>query len=151
MKKLKIVNNSSWYEEGLHFECTGCGRCCTGSPGYVWVNDEEIQEMASYLKLTKKEFIQRYTRLVNGRLSLVELKKNYDCIFLKESKCAIYPVRPTQCKTFPWWSQNLTSLEAWQEAAKWCEGISKRAPKVSSEIIEEERQKHEKALSKGSF
>ena len=30
--------SDAWYaEEGLAFECTGCGDCCTGAPGYVWV------------------------------------------------------------------------------------------------------------------
>ena len=27
---------------GLRFECTQCGDCCTGAPGYVWVNKAEI-------------------------------------------------------------------------------------------------------------
>ena len=31
-----------WYAEGLRFKCTECGQCCTGAPGYVWVNEEEV-------------------------------------------------------------------------------------------------------------
>ncbi|HEV8050891.1 MAG TPA: YkgJ family cysteine cluster protein, partial [Parachlamydiaceae bacterium] len=69
------------------------------------------------------------------RYALVE-KKNYDCIFLKDKKCSVYPVRPTQCRTFPWWMQNLATPEDWKEAAKFCEGISDDAPLVSIDIIE---------------
>lgn len=32
--------------------------------------------------------------------------------------------RPTQCRTFPWWPQNLISDYDWQLAARECEGIT---------------------------
>ncbi|WP_296458322.1 hypothetical protein [Rubinisphaera sp.] len=40
----------SWYKDGLKFECTQCGNCCTGGPGAVWVSEEEIQAIAEYLE-----------------------------------------------------------------------------------------------------
>ena len=36
-----------WYKDGLGFQCTQCGDCCTGAPGYVWINAAEIA-FASY-------------------------------------------------------------------------------------------------------
>lgn len=128
-----------WYKEGLHFKCTGCGKCCTGSPGYVWINEDEIANISEYLNITREEFLKKYVRRCHGRLALVEMKKNYDCVFLKDNRCQIYPVRPTQCKTFPYWPQNLHSQEAWEETAKECEGISSCNPKVSIETIEEQK------------
>lgn len=137
---LKVIqDHSPWYNQGLRFECTGCGQCCTGAPGYVWVNENEIQQIAQFLNLTPEEFSQKYLRHVNGRLSLIELPKTYDCIFLKDKKCQIYAVRPTQCRTFPWWPQNLKSEKEWQEAASFCEGICAQAPLVSFETIEQQR------------
>ena len=130
-----LKDEKPWYSEGLRFKCTECGECCTGGPGYCWVTDEEISAIADYLKMDLKKFQRRYLRYVTGRYSLVETK-NYDCIFLKDKKCTIYPVRPTQCRTFPWWAQNLSSPEAWEEAAKRCEGISKEAPIVPLKTIE---------------
>jgi Fe-S-cluster containining protein len=133
---LKVLSNDKpWYSEGLRFKCTECGQCCTGAPGYAWVTDEEIQTIADHLKMSVKDFGKRFLRIAKGRYALVE-KKNYDCIFLKDKKCSIYPVRPTQCRTFPWWMQNLSSPEEWKEAAKYCEGISDDAPLVSYEMIE---------------
>lgn len=139
MSKLKVIKDQSpWYSEGLHFECTGCGQCCTGSPGYIWVNQEEIQEIAEHLNLTIKEFSRRYLRHVKGRLSLLEMPKSYDCIFLKDKKCQIYSVRPGQCRTYPWWPQNLKTESDWEEAAHFCEGIRKEAPLVKIEIIQKQ-------------
>ncbi|MBM3201060.1 MAG: YkgJ family cysteine cluster protein [Chlamydiae bacterium] len=113
----------TWYEKGLNFRCTGCGQCCTGAPGFVWLTDKDIENLSLHLELPTKEFLKRYTRFVHGRYSLTEKKPQYDCVFLKDNKCSVYEARPVQCRKFPWWPQNLTSKRAWQEAAKHCEGI----------------------------
>jgi Fe-S-cluster containining protein len=130
-----------WYKDGLRFECTGCGGCCTGSPGYVWVSDEEIEKMATYLNLSLEEFSKNYLRLIGKRYSLREHPRagNYDCFFLKEKRCTIYPVRPSQCSAFPWWRENLDSPESWTETARRCEGINKTAPLVSLLDIENKK------------
>ncbi|MCB1149115.1 MAG: YkgJ family cysteine cluster protein [Chlamydiia bacterium] len=132
-----------WYEEGLHFECTGCGKCCTGAPGYTWVSESEIRALAENLKISVEEFGRKYLRKKGNRYALLEKPVSYDCIFLQEGKCAVYEARPLQCRTYPWWAANLKSKEAWQRAAKECEGIRLEAPKVSKETIEIERLKQE--------
>jgi uncharacterized protein len=48
--------NDPWYRDGLAFACTGCGDCCTGAPGYVWVTRAEIEAMAAALGLAPAEF-----------------------------------------------------------------------------------------------
>jgi len=122
--KLPMAEDKKWYDKGLKFKCTGCGKCCTGSPGFVWVSAEEIVSIANFLKLSISNFKKRYLRVVDNRFCLTERKKNYDCIFLDGKKCTIYAHRPTQCKTFPWWIHNISSEAAWQEAGKDCEGIN---------------------------
>ena len=124
-----------WYKDGLKFKCTECGKCCTGSPGHVWLSDDEIIAMAEHLKLSIDDFAMRYLRLVNGRIALLEDPRTYDCIFLKDKKCQIYSLRPKQCRTFPWWQRNLKSREDWNEAASYCEGINPAAPIVPIEVI----------------
>jgi uncharacterized protein len=116
-----------WYEKGLSFGCTGCGKCCTGSPGAVWVSEKEAEEIAESLGISKKEFLAKYTRKLGDRTALIEKKPkngNYDCIFLQGKQCQIYSKRPKQCRTFPWWKENLSSFEEWQNVAKECEGIN---------------------------
>ena len=130
----------TWYKEGLRFKCTGCGQCCTGEPGYVWLKPEEITTMATHLGITEEQFIQTYTRSIFGRISLREDRVSYDCIFLKDKKCQVYSVRPKQCRTFPWWTENLTSQEDWKIAAQRCEGIDHpEAPVIPLSQIEMEK------------
>jgi len=126
-----------WYKNGLRFSCTGCGKCCTGSPGYVWINDQEITEMADFLKISFEEFVKKYTRKVADRLALLEHPRNYDCVFLKDKKiCTLYNARPKQCRTYPWWPENLESKKAWEEESKRCEGINHAdAPLISFKEI----------------
>lgn len=126
-----------WYNEGLRFQCTGCGKCCTGFPGYVWVTEQEIVAMAARLKLPLDEFSAKYVRKVGDRFSLKEHHKTYACVFLEGNKCKVYEDRPKQCQTFPWWSENLASKQDWQDAGKNCEGINHpEAPLISLEEIE---------------
>jgi uncharacterized protein len=113
----------TWYQKGLRFKCTECGQCCTGSPGYVWVEAQEMQKMADFLKLSLEAFMQRYVRKIGTRYSLIEHPENYDCVFLQGRKCQVYAARPKQCRAFPWWEENLKTPESWKETAKRCEGI----------------------------
>ena len=69
-----------WYKDGLKFECTQCGDCCTGAPGYVWVNKEEIELMAQTVGMEVEEFEANYVRRVGIRKSLIEYD-NGDCVF----------------------------------------------------------------------
>ena len=110
-----------WYKDGLRFECTQCGRCCTGAPGYVWVTRAEVAELAKFLNVTLEKFAQRFVRKVGRRYSLIE-KANNDCVFY-DGGCTVYPVRPRQCRTYPFWPENLKSRHAWDELEDECPGV----------------------------
>ncbi len=125
-----------WYEGGLHFKCTGCGDCCTGAPGYVWVTNAEIEAMAESLEMNLEKFGKKYVRLVGIRKSLVEFG-NGDCVFFdnKTRKCQVYEKRPRQCRTWPFWHSNLTSPDAWDGIAEHCPGCN-RGPLIPLNEIE---------------
>ncbi len=126
-----------WYKEGLRFKCTGCGQCCTGSPGYVWIKEEEAQLMASALQISLEEFVRKYTRRVGNQISLRENPRNFDCVFLEGKQCKVYSARPKQCRTFPWWKENVETQALWKEASDRCEGINHPdAPLISLEEIQ---------------
>lgn len=127
-----------WYKDGLRFQCTECGKCCTGSPGFVWVTVEEMASIAKLLNISIELFKIKYTRMRNNRYALIEKKsQNNACIFLEGKKCQIYQARPKQCRTFPWWDENLKSEESWKQAATACEGINDGAPVVPlSDIVQ---------------
>ncbi|GIW82569.1 MAG: zinc/iron-chelating domain-containing protein [Gemmatales bacterium] len=123
-----------WYENGLRFACTRCGNCCTGAPGFVWVNNDEVKAIADFLGQPLEETEGLYTRLANGRRTLRE-RPNGDCIFYhREKGCTIYPVRPRQCQTWPFWESNVRTPECWQKAGEHCPGIG-QGPLISAEEI----------------
>jgi Fe-S-cluster containining protein len=115
-----------WYVAGLAFECLQCGQCCAGpEEGFVWASDEEITAVAEFLKMGEKEFRLQYVRRVGLRRSFVENRKTHDCVFLKDGGCTIYPVRPMQCRTWPFWKSNIASPEDWSWAARRCSGVNR--------------------------
>lgn len=126
-----------WYKDGLRFTCTQCGNCCTGAPGAVWVNDEEIAAIAAHTGKSVGEVRLSNTRMIGRRVSLNEFA-NGDCTFFDGAtrRCTIYPVRPRQCRTWPFWNSNLATPESWAEAERVCPG-SGTGELVSLEVIQE--------------
>jgi Fe-S-cluster containining protein len=113
-----------WFANGLRFKCTGCGKCCTGPSGYVFLSESDLQNLADHFSLSPQEFAKKYTRLVDGGYALLDRPGSDHCLFLEDKKCTVYEARPVQCRTFPWWIQNLKEPEEWEEAATHCEGIN---------------------------
>ncbi len=141
-----FARQSPWYVAGLAFECVGCGRCCAGpAEGYVWVTDEEIAAIAEHLDMSEEETRLKYVRRVGRRHSLVERKDSKDCIFLTPDSrgeggrgCRIYPVRPTQCRTWPFWPHNVSSPDGWAVAGRRCPGINRGERLFTQDEIEEQ-------------
>lgn len=116
-----------WYRDGLAFECTRCGACCTGAPGYVWVNTAEIARLAEHLGLVFEAFTKQAVRQVGERFSLIE-RPDGDCVFWdRNNGCTVYPARPDQCRTWPFWAENLATPEDWARVRRVCPG-SGRGP-----------------------
>ena len=159
--KLDVLENDGggepWYADGLKFTCSQCGNCCTGGPGFVWISREEIVRLATFLEITPEQTVEKYCRKVDGRWSLKEFRNsagNYDCVFLKEDKvtvpgakgqkpviatrrrCTVYEVRPLQCRTWPFWPENLWSKRTWDHAAKRCHGMNAGSRHFARERIE---------------
>jgi Fe-S-cluster containining protein len=122
-----------WYREGLAFQCQRCRGCCRGAPGYVWVSPREVAELASALGRGAEEFADEYCRKVGGRFSLRE-RPDGDCVLLGPEGCLVYEQRPTQCRTFPFWPENLRRPADWQRLAGECPGIDRGEVRSLSEI-----------------
>jgi uncharacterized protein len=132
-----------WYAEGLRFECQSCGRCCGGGPGYVWVDEADLREIASRLGQDAEEFRRAYVRNLWRGMSLRE-KSNYDCVLLDGSgRCTAYEARPVQCRNWPFWPSNLRDPSDWMEASERCPGIG-IGPLFSFEYIETRREEMDK-------
>ncbi len=129
-----------WYADGLRFQCQGCGDCCRGPGGYVWVTQEEAEAIAAELNMNFRDFAQVMLRRTITGLALVDDKKG-DCPLLGENgRCRVYNQRPLQCRTWPWWEENLISRDRWEDAATRCPGMNK-GPVHSMTVIDCEKAK----------
>lgn len=119
----RSANTRPWYHQGLKFTCTQCGDCCSGAPGYVWVDEGEIRAMAQVMSMDETAFRDKFVRQVGTRESLIEYSDG-DCIFLDPQTrgCMVYTARPTQCRTWPFWDSNLQSEASWERACSVCPG-----------------------------
>ncbi len=114
---------------GFGFDPTACasceGNCCIGESGYVWVNKDELRSIAEFLDLNIDDFNDKHIRKIRFKNSLKEIRvddKNYICEFfdIATKRCQIYEVRPTQCRTFPFWEHFINNIK---EVKKECPGI----------------------------
>jgi len=119
-------------EKGFDFRfdpmaCENCvGYCCTGESGYTWVSDQEISKIAEFLGQDIDRLVSRYLVRIGRRFCIKEVKieGGFYCLFFDEKnrRCAIYDVRPAQCRTFPFWEYFRDNPD---EAVKECPGVQR--------------------------
>jgi len=115
-----------WYAEGLKFECQpDCGKCCTrhGDYDYVYLEPDDVVKLAALLELTVPEFRSRWTKIDDGHTIL--RMDGPACPFLDGTRCTVYPARPSQCGTFPFWPENVKSRKTWDELQAFCPGVGR--------------------------
>jgi len=112
----------------LDFSCNRCSNCCRNEPGSVYLTKKDIDNLSTFLILSKNEFVKEYCRTVikddKKVLALLE-KTNYDCIFWNNG-CIIYEKRPLQCVTYPYWSILVENGDYWKHEKRRCSGIDKK-------------------------
>jgi uncharacterized protein len=128
-----------FYEAGLRFECQRCSGCCRGEPGYVFLQEADLERLLERLGEERASFLSRYCRVVDmGLEKLFSLKEkaNNDCVFWGDSGCAVYEDRPVQCSTYPFWAPIMESEESWREESAHCPGVGKGRTFSRAEIEE---------------
>ncbi|MEA3506783.1 MAG: YkgJ family cysteine cluster protein [Elusimicrobiota bacterium] len=112
------------FKEGnIEFNCCGCGNCCR-EEGHIAVTSSEINAVSAYFSMSKKSFLKKHVEKINGRYYFNE-EFDEPCKFLKDGKCLIYPVRPAQCRTFPYWGSFLRNTGRINDLLRFCEGMKK--------------------------
>ena len=121
MNKLNLNN-------GIKFSCQSSGNCCVsiGKHGYVYLSKKDLIKLSSHFNLEINVFKKQYCSKTDGFIHLKELNKNNgNCIFLNEKRCTVYKSRPVQCRTWPFWNENMNAKTWNSNISKNCPGIGK--------------------------
>jgi len=110
--------------EGIRFACQCSSKCCRFRDGYdrVYVSLAERRGLARALGVTTAAFTRKYCVPAEGRFSL--RGRDGACVFLEKGLCSVYEARPLQCRTWPFWPENM-SRDAWREVSAFCPGVGK--------------------------
>ncbi len=115
-----------WWSDGLRFECQpDCGQCCTnhGDYAYVYLENGDLEALAAHLAMSDDAFRAAYTALDDG--DVVLRMDTPACPFLDGHRCRVYEARPRQCRTFPFWHENLRTRARWDSLRSFCPGIGR--------------------------
>ena len=125
------------FYNGMKFKCQGSANCCVsrGNYGFVYLSVKDLNRLSKYFNITVNNFKKNYCVSSNGYLHLKEIYSNGNCQFLNNKKCSIYPARPTQCRTWPFWNENMNTKKWNKELINFCPGIGK-GKKISFSMIE---------------
>jgi Fe-S-cluster containining protein len=107
----------------FRFRCRRSGNCCAIPGGVVELEDGDAERIAEHLGISVAAFHRRYVR--PGGRHLVD-GEGSRCVFLEDGAaagCSIYPVRPTQCRTWPFWDVLRDDPTALAQARRICPGI----------------------------
>lgn len=108
--------------KGLRFECQpGCTNCCT-QKGFVYLTENDLTRIAKFLRVTAAEFERRYVYRTSRQIRL-RVPRQVQCHFLRDGGCSIHPVKPAQCRIFPFWPELVDDKREWRKTAAWCPGI----------------------------
>ena len=106
----------------LRFSCIpGCTRCCEVS-GFVYLTAADSRNIAAHLGLSTRAFEKRYVYRTR-HLRRLRKPRGAQCHFLKDGGCSVHPVKPVQCRLFPFWPDLIENRSEWRRTAAYCPGI----------------------------
>ena len=107
-------------KDGLQFKCTGCGDCCTGAPGYVWVNKAKRSRRWPRSWGLEIGRVRAEVRPQGRRAQEPQRIQKWRLRVLRRRDAEVHglQVRPRQCRTWPFWDSNLRTPETWAETCR---------------------------------
>ena len=116
------VSKKWWEKESPRFECqSDCFKCCTKT-GIVYFDKVSIGNASKVINLSPRRFKNKFLKRDDGEW-IHEVEIGNSCAFLTPDGCSIHFVKPTQCRSYPFWHGNMTSKSIWKLEGSFCPGI----------------------------
>ncbi len=123
----------------VNYDCSKCRNCCTEYSASF--EEQELAPVATYLKMTEKEFREKYIKEDIGEYQL----KKRPCCFLKDNgQCEIESYKPISCKEYPFTNrtERLLSLLSIIESASICPVVFEMIERLKKEYQFKRRKKY---------
>lgn len=119
----EMKNIERFYKNGIRFECQGSGKCCITRSGYsfVYLSFNDRKRIAAHFGISTRQFTGQYAQKTDGLYHLKDPEG--DCPFFSNNRCDIYESRPQQCRTWPFWPENMKKIVWENEIVPSCPGI----------------------------
>jgi Fe-S-cluster containining protein len=121
--------------DGRRFGCTRCGHCCL-QPGFVYFSPREVTAIAAHLGISEARFTRDHDLrwLPALRQWALDAQDGRGCPLLtSEQLCSVQPVKPVQCRTFPFWPELLDDAERWEATKRYCPGLDAEGGRLFTE------------------
>ena len=90
----------------------------------MYLTEDDLKRAAAFFKMAPGKFEARYVYRTAKRMRF-RIPTSGTCPFLEDAGCSIHPVKPSQCRIFPFWPELVESAREWRAAARYCPGMSK--------------------------
>ena len=122
------------------YKCNKCpGYCC--SYPVIPLKKRDVERLAEHFGLSFKDARRKFTKVDGDEPYAMRRKEDVHfgriCRFFdtKERRCTVYEARPVQCRTWPFWPENVESPEDWEHVTQICPGSGKGRHYSADEII----------------
>jgi Fe-S-cluster containining protein len=117
------------YPTSVCWICNRCASCCKDQPDHerrIMMLKTEADKVSRFANLRLNQFS---TKLKNAEPYVrVMKKKNGTCLFLKNSQCLIYPIRPLTCQCYPFSFVYKNNLAVFKLTDEPCPGLGQGKP-----------------------
>lgn len=103
-----------------------------GQYGFVYLTLDDRRRLARTLGLRTSAFTRRYCDFDGEYWHLKD--PDEDCRFLEGTRCTVYEGRPAQCRTWPFWPENMNARTWKKDVVAFCPGVGKGRRYSAEEI-----------------
>jgi len=123
----------------VNYDCSKCRNCCAEYSASF--EEQELGPVAEYLKMTEKEFRDKYIKEDFGEYQL----KKRPCCFLKENgECEIEACKPISCREYPFTNrpERIFSLLSIIESSSICPVVFEMIERLKKEYRFKRRRRY---------